>query len=46
MPGALRASGALSLRFAWRWTSFLAVLVFLAASVLLALRLFRWEGER
>ena len=31
------------LGFAWQWTSFLAVLGFLAGSVLLALRLFRWE---
>jgi len=38
-PGALRASGPFLLG-ASQWTSFLA------ASVLLALRLFRWEGER
>lgn len=31
------------LGFAWEWTPFLAVLGFLAASVLLAVRLFRWE---
>jgi ABC-2 type transport system permease protein len=31
------------LGFAWQWTSFLAVLGFLAAAMLLALRLFRWE---
>ena len=39
MSGALRASGPFLLG-ASQWTSFLA------ASVLLALRLFRWEGER
>lgn len=32
------------LGFGWEWTPFLAVLGFFAGSVLLALRLFRWEG--
>jgi ABC-2 type transport system permease protein len=31
------------LGFAWQWTSFLAVLGFLAAGILLAARFFRWE---